>query len=99
MSDVLALTCDLIARRSVTPDDAGCQPLLAARLAAAGFHCEHLRLGEVDNLWATHGQGAPVLVLLGHTDVVPTARSRPGPAIRSIRRSVMACCTGAVRRT
>ena len=72
MSDVLALTCDLIARRSVTPDDAGCQPLLAARLAAAGFHCEHLRLGEVDNLWATHGQGAPVLVLLGHTDVVPT---------------------------
>lgn len=72
MSDVLALTYDLIARRSVTPDDAGCQPLLAARLAAAGFHCEHLRLGEVDNLWATHGQGAPVLVLLGHTDVVPT---------------------------
>ncbi len=72
MSDALALTCDLIARRSVTPDDAGCQPLLAARLAAAGFHCEHLRLGEVDNLWATHGQGAPVLVLLGHTDVVPT---------------------------
>jgi len=72
VSDVLALTCDLIARRSVTPDDAGCQRLLAARLAAAGFHCEHLRLGEVDNLWATHGQGAPVLVLLGHTDVVPT---------------------------
>ena len=39
-----------------------------------GFTCEHLRLGEVDNLWATHGSGAPVLVLLGHTDVVP-----PGP--------------------
>ena len=74
MSDVLALTCDLIARPSVTPDDAGCQALLAARLGNAGFHCEHLRLGEVDNLWATHGQGAPVLVLLGHTDVVP-----PGP--------------------
>jgi succinyl-diaminopimelate desuccinylase len=72
VSDVLALTCDLIARASVTPDDAGCQALLAGRLQRAGFSCEHLRLGEVDNLWATHGHGAPVLVLLGHTDVVPT---------------------------
>ncbi|WP_311240315.1 MULTISPECIES: succinyl-diaminopimelate desuccinylase [unclassified Xanthomonas] len=74
MSDVLDLTCDLIARASVTPVDAGCQAVIAQRLAAAGFACEHLRLGEVDNLWATHGSGAPVLVLLGHTDVVP-----PGP--------------------
>ncbi|MBB5859855.1 succinyl-diaminopimelate desuccinylase [Xanthomonas arboricola] len=73
-SDVLQLTCELIARASVTPDDAGCQALLAQRLEAAGFACEHLRLGQVDNLWATHGSGAPVLVLLGHTDVVP-----PGP--------------------
>jgi succinyl-diaminopimelate desuccinylase len=72
VNDVVALTCDLIARASVTPGDAGCQALLAGRLERAGFHCEHLRLGEVDNLWATHGQGAPVLVLLGHTDVVPT---------------------------
>ncbi|ASK92946.1 succinyl-diaminopimelate desuccinylase [Xanthomonas campestris pv. trichodesmae] len=74
MSDVLELTCDLIARASVTPVDAGCQAVIAQRLSAAGFACEHLRLGEVDNLWATHGRGAPVLVLLGHTDVVP-----PGP--------------------
>lgn len=72
MSDVFDLTCELIARPSVTPDDAGCQQLIAERLGAAGFQCEHLRLGEVDNLWATHGHGAPVLVLLGHTDVVPT---------------------------
>lgn len=72
MTDVLALTCALIARPSVTPDDAGCQALLAQRLGQAGFHCEPLRLGEVDNLWATHGTGAPVLVLLGHTDVVPS---------------------------
>jgi len=72
MNDVLALTCDLIARPSVTPEDAGCQQLIAERLNAAGFDCEHLRLGEVANLWATHGSGAPVLVLLGHTDVVPT---------------------------
>lgn len=75
MSDVLDLTRDLIARPSVTPEDAGCQALLAARLEAAGFTCEHLRYGDVDNLWATHGDGeGPTLVLLGHTDVVP-----PGP--------------------
>ncbi len=74
MSDVLGLTCDLIARPSVTPDDSGCQALLAARLSAAGFRCEHLRFGEVDNLWAVHGSEGPTLVLLGHTDVVP-----PGP--------------------
>ena len=74
MSEVLDLTCDLISRPSVTPDDAGCQMLLAGRLQRAGFTCEHLRFGAVENLWATHGSGAPVLVLLGHTDVVP-----PGP--------------------
>ena len=70
----LALTRELITRKSVTPDDAGCQALLAQRLAQAGFKCEHLRFGEVDNLWAVHGQDGPTLVLLGHTDVVP-----PGP--------------------
>ena len=75
MSDVLQLTRDLIARPSVTPDDAGCQQLVAERLGRAGFACERLRFGAVDNLWATHGGGdGPVLVLLGHADVVP-----PGP--------------------
>jgi succinyl-diaminopimelate desuccinylase len=72
MSDVLDLTLELIRRRSVTPADAGCQPLLAERLARAGFAVEHLRHGEVDNLWATHGRGGPTLVFLGHTDVVPS---------------------------
>ncbi len=71
-SAILELTCDLIRRRSVTPDDAGCQALLADRLAKAGFAIEHLRYGEVDNLWATHGGDGPVLVFLGHTDVVPS---------------------------
>ena len=75
MSDVLDLTCELISRKSVTPDDAGCQALIAARLERAGFSIETMRHGQVDNLWATHGQGAPVLALLGHTDVVPS-----GPA-------------------
>src|SRR5690625_5215207 len=73
MSNVIDLARDLIRRRSVTPDDAGCQSLLAARLERAGFHVEHLHFGEVDNLWAVHGEG-PTLAFLGHTDVVP-----PGP--------------------
>jgi succinyl-diaminopimelate desuccinylase len=72
MSDVFELACELIRRRSVTPDDAGCLPLIGERLARAGFHVEHLRHGEVDNLWATHGSGGPTLVFLGHTDVVPS---------------------------
>ena len=74
MSEVVNLAKELILRHSVTPDDAGCQALIAERLQRAGFACESLRFGAVDNLWATHGSGAPVLVLLGHTDVVP-----PGP--------------------
>ena len=72
MSDVLALAKDLIARPSVTPDDAGCQSLIAGRLENAGFEIEHIPFGAVRNLWASHGSGSPVLVFLGHTDVVPT---------------------------
>ncbi len=72
MSDVLQLTCDLIRRRSVTPADAGCLALIGERLTQAGFHVEHLRYGEVDNLWATHGSHGPTLAFLGHTDVVPS---------------------------
>jgi succinyl-diaminopimelate desuccinylase len=74
MSTIVELTSELIRRASVTPDDAGCQPLIAGRLAKAGFAIERLRYEDVDNLWAMHGEGAPVLVFLGHTDVVP-----PGP--------------------
>src|SRR5688572_29187569 len=70
--DVVGLTCELLRRNSVTPEDAGCQALLAERLAARGFRIEHLPFGPVRNLWATHGEGGPVLVFLGHTDVVPT---------------------------
>ncbi|HEV2538606.1 MAG TPA: succinyl-diaminopimelate desuccinylase [Frateuria sp.] len=91
MSDVLDLACDLIARRSVTPEDAGCQALIAGRLVAAGFAIEPLRYGEVDNLWVTHGGDGPTLVFLGHTDVVPSgpedAWSSPpfDPALRDGR--------------
>ena len=72
MSDVVELACELIRSRSVTPDDAGCQELIAGHLQPVGFRCEHLHYGNVDNLWATHGAGGPVLVFLGHTDVVPS---------------------------
>ena len=91
MSDVLDLTCELIRHPSVTPEDAGCQALIAARLQAAGFTIQHLPFGSVENLWATHGQGGPVLCFLGHTDVVPTGpreqwRSDPfEPSVRDGR--------------
>ncbi len=74
-SEVFALASSLIERASVTPDDAGCQGMLARRLEAAGMRVESLRFGDVDNLFATVGQGGPHLLMLGHTDVVP-----PGPA-------------------
>ncbi len=72
MSDTLDLARELIRRRSVTPEDAGCQPLLAERLAPLGFEAEHLRFGEVDNLWLRKGTDGPVFCFAGHTDVVPT---------------------------
>lgn len=72
MSDTLKLAQQLIRRPSVTPNDADCQRILSQRLKACGFQCESLRFGEVDNLWATRGSQAPLLVFAGHTDVVPT---------------------------
>ena len=69
---VLDLARALIARRSLTPDDAGCQEVLAARLAPLGFRCETSVVNGVTNLWARLGDGAPLVCLAGHTDVVPT---------------------------
>jgi len=74
MSQTFELTKLLIARRSVTPADEGCQPLMASRLGAAGFVIERLAFGGVENLWARRGRTAPVFCFAGHTDVVP-----PGP--------------------
>lgn len=71
-SETLELAKLLIARPSVTPDDAGCQALLIERLSAIGFECETLQFGEVTNLWARRGKASPVLAFAGHTDVVPT---------------------------
>ncbi len=75
MSETLELAKELIRRPSVTPDDCGCQQLIAARLEKAGFEIENLRFGVVDNLWARRGTRAPLFVFAGHTDVVPA-----GPA-------------------
>lgn len=67
----IELLCELVRRRSVTPDDAGCQQLLAARLDSMGFHCEDMPFGDTSNLWARRGKASPLLCFAGHTDVVP----------------------------
>jgi succinyl-diaminopimelate desuccinylase len=72
VNDTLELTCELIRRRSVTPDDAGCMELIAERLLPQGFTLEQLDFGDTRNLYMRHGTEAPLLVFLGHTDVVPS---------------------------
>lgn len=74
MSATLELTRSLIELASVTPDDAGCQRLLADRLEPQGFKAEWFQFGDVSNVLFTHGLGEPSIWFLGHTDVVP-----PGP--------------------
>lgn len=72
MSKTLELAKDLIARQSNTPDDAGCQEVMIKRLEPLGFKVERMRFGDVDNFYARRGNGGPLLVFAGHTDVVPT---------------------------
>lgn len=74
MDDILTLTKQLMACPSITPNDAGCQTIIMDKLTQLGFQCESMRFGEVDNLWAQYSNQAPLVVLAGHTDVVP-----PGP--------------------
>jgi succinyl-diaminopimelate desuccinylase len=74
MDATLELALDLIGRPSVTPEDAGCQEVLIARLESLGFRVERLRFGVVDNFWARFGDSKPLFAFAGHTDVVP-----PGP--------------------
>lgn len=95
----LALTRELIALRSLTPEDAGCQSRIIERLAPLGFACETLVSNGVTNLWARRGTQRPLVCFAGHTDVVPTGRAALGKAIHSRRPSVMAICTGAAPRT
>jgi succinyl-diaminopimelate desuccinylase len=74
MSPTLELARELVRRPSVTPEDAGCQALIAERLTALGFRAEPMLFGQVTNLWARRGGSGPLLCFAGHTDVVP-----PGP--------------------
>ncbi|MCL4470847.1 MAG: succinyl-diaminopimelate desuccinylase [Gammaproteobacteria bacterium] len=71
-NSTLELAKALIARRSLTPDDAGCQEILIERLEKIGFKIERMRFGEVDNFWARRGDSKPLICFAGHTDVVPT---------------------------
>ncbi|MBK1695026.1 succinyl-diaminopimelate desuccinylase [Chromatium weissei] len=92
MSPTLALACELIRRPSITPDDQGCQAVLAERLAASGFRIEIMPFGEVTNLWARRGDSAPLLCFAGHTDVVPTgplAQWTSDPFVPTIRNGLL----------
>lgn len=72
LSPTVQLACDLIERRSVTPEDDGCQELMISRLAGLGFSITPLPFGDVKNFWAVRGEGGPLFVFAGHTDVVPS---------------------------
>lgn len=74
MTDTLSLAKKLIAQQSISPSDAGCQELIIEELKAAGFTITPIHLGDVKNIWATHGETGPIIAFAGHTDVVP-----PGP--------------------
>lgn len=71
-TSTLDLAIDLLTRQSNTPEDAGCQETMIARLEPLGFKIERMRFGEVDNFYARRGTASPLLVFAGHTDVVPT---------------------------
>jgi succinyl-diaminopimelate desuccinylase len=88
MSQTLELTQNLMARRSVTPADEGCQEVMIGRLEALGFRIERLRYGNVENFWARRGGDGPVFCFAGHTDVVPTGpleEWRSDPFLPSVR--------------
>ncbi len=71
-SPVLALARDLIARPSITPEDAGCQQMMAEYLARLGFVIKPMVFHDTTNLWARRGSEGPLFCFAGHTDVVPT---------------------------
>ena len=90
--DTLELAQKLIARRSVSPDDAGCLDMVIDILAPLGFKCEKISVNGVDNLWARRGTAAPLVCFAGHTDVVPTGpldRWQSDPFTPTIRDGVL----------
>ena len=92
MSQTLELTQNLMARRSVTPADEGCQEVMIGRLEALGFRVERLRYGNVENFWARRGSEGPLFCFAGHTDVVPTGpleEWRTDPFLPAVRDGVL----------
>ena len=90
--DTLELAKKLIARRSVSPDDAGCLDMVIGILVPLGFKCEKISMNGVDNLWARRGTAAPLVCFAGHTDVVPTGpldRWQSDPFTPTIRDGVL----------
>ena len=72
LTPTLELAFDLMQRRSVTPEDAGCQQMMMDRLGAVGFKHEEMRFDDTDNIWSRRGTEGPLVCFAGHTDVVPT---------------------------
>ena len=72
LSPTVSLAAELISRKSVTPEDAGCQALMCERLKKIGFEIHDLRFDDVDNFWAIRGSEGPIFAFAGHTDVVPS---------------------------
>ena len=70
-TETISLARELVGRRSITPEDGGCQQIIASRLESMGFQIETMDCGEVKNLWARKGTKSPLLTFVGHTDVVP----------------------------
>ena len=70
-TETISLARELVGRRSITPEDGGCQQIIASRLESMGFQIETMDCGEVKNLWARKGTKSPLLAFIGHTDVVP----------------------------
>ena len=68
----LDLSLQLLKQPSVTPNDAGCQTIIAQRLSQVGFAIESMNVEDVENLWARRGTQEPLFCFAGHTDVVPT---------------------------
>ena len=91
----LDLTMELIRRRSLTPQDAGCQELMIARLERLGFEIHRLRFDDVDNFWARRGDASPLVVFAGHTDVVPTGPLGDWTSDPFAPRSAMVFCMAA----
>ena len=98
-SPTLALACELIRRVSVTPEDAGCQAILAGRLAPLGFGVESMRFAEVDNLWARRGTADSVARAAGTYRCGAPGPCSNGAVHRSSRRSATDISTGAAPRT